>query len=247
MIRRTPVGAADVGERLILKQAAHAHLRRGSAGRSDGDSRPKRPAMPSCQGKIDLNVLVGGGAVELLAVDDVVQRPRRVEQPKARRTRGRPVVAEDGSQRNDARTASDEEERAAECGLPDEVAADRPAELQLVTGAELVDEVGRHLTVVEPLHGEHEIAVFRPRGDRVAALSLVPVLGREAHIDVLAGAMPGPGRNLQHDASGPRRLVSEPTTLASCQLSRRSTVAPATDRRSCGSRTLPRTRARPPT
>ena len=105
------------------------------------------------------------------------------------------MVAEDRSQRHDARAASDEEERAAECGLPDEVAADRPAELELVAGAELVDEVRRDLTVVEPLHGEHEIAVLRRGRDRVAALGLVSVLGRQAHIDVLAGAMPGPGRH----------------------------------------------------
>ena len=43
-------------------------------------------------------------------------------------------------------------------GLPHEVAADRAAQLQLVADAQLVDEIGRDLAVVEPLDREHEAA-----------------------------------------------------------------------------------------
>jgi len=58
--------------------------------------------------------------------------------------------------------------------------ADRTAELELVARAHLVDEVGRDLAVGEPHDGQGHHPLLRRRGDRVAALSLVAVLGGQA-------------------------------------------------------------------
>jgi hypothetical protein len=106
------------------------------------------------------------------------------------------------------RPARDQQERAAEGFLPDEIAADRATELQRVPGVELVGEIGRHFPVLEPLDGEHEVGVFGSRGDRVAALRLVTVLGGETHIDVLSGPMPVPVRQSENDALCSGRLLN---------------------------------------
>ena len=87
---------------------------------------------------------------------------------------------------------ADQHHRPAVARLPDEVAADRAAQLDPVTRAHLVDEVGRHLAVGQPLDREREPIVLRPRRDRIAALRLVAVLGREPQVDVLAGQVAGP-------------------------------------------------------
>ena len=73
-------------------------------------------------------------ARELVAVDQVVPRARRVEEPDRNLARRRAVVAQDRAQRDDARAARDQQQRAAERLLPDEVAADRAAQLELVPG-----------------------------------------------------------------------------------------------------------------
>ncbi len=43
--------------------------------------------------------------------------------------------------------------------FPDEIAADRPAQLELVADDEHVGQVGRDLAVGQPLHGEGEAAL----------------------------------------------------------------------------------------
>jgi hypothetical protein len=68
-------------------------------------------------------------------------------------------------------------------------------------------EVGRDFPVVEPFDGErHPGLLLRGRGDRIAALGLVAIFGRQAHIDVLPRAMPRPGGEQQREARGPRRF-----------------------------------------
>jgi hypothetical protein len=57
--------------------------------------------------------------------------------------------------------------------LPDEVATDRDAELEPVAGLQFVNQVRRHLSVLEPLDGEHHGAVFGCGRDRIASLRLV--------------------------------------------------------------------------
>ena len=117
------------------------------------------------------------------------------------------MVAEHRPERHDARAAPDEEERPVEGLLPDEVAADRAAQLELVARPQLVDEVGRDLAVVEPLDRQDEIAVLGRRGDRVAPLRPIAVLGGQADVDVLSGSMPRPVRRVEDDALRARRLV----------------------------------------
>jgi hypothetical protein len=91
--------------------------------------------------------------------------------------------------------------------LPDEVAPDRAAQLELVPGAELVGQVGGDLAVVEPLDRQDEIRVGGGRRDRVAALRLLAVRGGQAHVDMLAGSVPGPAGVVEDDAAHARRLV----------------------------------------
>jgi hypothetical protein len=86
------------------------------------------------------------------------------------------------------------------------VPADRPAQLELVAGAELFDEVRRDLAVVDELDGELDRVELRRRGDRVRALGLVAVLGGQAHVGVLAGAVPGPVGHVEHERDRARRL-----------------------------------------
>ena len=159
--------------------------------------------------KSDVDRVVRGRRCKLVAVDHVVDRPGRVEKPHGHVTPGRLVVPQHRAERDDARATCDEKKRAAERRLPDEVPTDRPAQLELVARAELVGEVPRYLTVVETLDGEDELPVLRRGGDRVAPLCLVAVLGREAHVDVLAGAMPRPLRQIEHDAARPRGFLDE--------------------------------------
>src|SRR5439155_9799250 len=105
--------------------------------------------------------------------DDVCERARGVEDAQGKRASDGEVVAEHRAERDDARAAADEEDRTAELLLPDEVAADRAAQLELVAGPQLLGEVRRDLAVVESLDGQHDVPVFRGGGDRVAPLRLV--------------------------------------------------------------------------
>src|SRR4051812_12438773 len=99
-------------------------------------------------------------AVQFLPVDEVVPRARRVQQPRGNAASTRAVVAEHRPKWDDARAAAYQEERAAKRLLPDEVASDRAAQLELVTSAQLIRQVGRHLPVVELLNGQDEIFVL---------------------------------------------------------------------------------------
>lgn len=79
------------------------------------------------------------------------------------------AVAEHGHQRNDARPAADQQERALDA--PDEVAADRPPQLDRIARHELTDQIREDLSVHEPLDGQLDVVGReRGRGDRVRAL-----------------------------------------------------------------------------
>src|SRR3984957_2623542 len=69
------------------------------------------------------------------------------------------------------------------------MAADRSSQLQPVSDAKLVDEIGRHFTVGYTLDCQRKQFVLRCRRNRVAALRLVSIIGREANIHVLARLM----------------------------------------------------------
>jgi hypothetical protein len=70
------------------------------------------------------------------------------------------------------------------------------------------------LAVGQPLHRQCHMAVFRRRGNRVAALSLVSVFGGQTHIDVLTGAVAGPLGNIEGDAANPGGLIDQLDDLA---------------------------------
>src|SRR5438046_10745085 len=101
-------------------------------------------------------------------------------------------MAERRAERDDAGAAGDEQQRSSVLCLPDEVAADRPANLEAVADLDLLDEVRRDLSVVEQLDRDRHVTVLGCRCDRVRALGPVAVLGREADVAMLPRAMPGP-------------------------------------------------------
>src|SRR4051794_508428 len=110
-------------------------------------------------------------------------------------------------QRNDAGAAAYEKEWAAERLPPDEVAADRAPQLELVSGPEHLRQVRRDLAVVEPFNRESEVLVLRAGCDRVASLRLVAVLGSEPHVYVLACKLTWPVGSFEHDALGACSLL----------------------------------------
>ena len=175
--------------------------------------RPRWPDQPAGHARVSaiwtIELVVGGEAEQLLAVDRVVQRARGVEDARCDRPVRRDPVAQHRSQRDDARAAGDQLQRPGQRRLPDEVAPDRPAQLELIAGLEHVREVRGDLAVVEPLDREREEVVLRRGGDGVAALGLVAVLGGEADVHVLAGAVAGPPGQVEHDALRPRGLGHE--------------------------------------
>src|SRR6478609_236891 len=123
-------------------------------------------------------------AVELLAVDDVVPAARREQQSRLRIAFGGRAESDHRHERCDARSARDEQERTALRGLPNEVAADRPAKLDLITRPKLISQVGRHFAVIDTHYGQPEAGPIRCRSDRVAAFCLVAVLGGQPDVDV---------------------------------------------------------------
>ncbi len=198
--------AADVHERLLDRRPRHVL--------EQPPVDPASVAVPALglfasQGESDVDHVLRVEPRQLLAVDEIVRRPRRVEQPHGDGAADGTVVTEHRAQRHDARASADEEQRAAVGVLPHEVAPDRAAKLDLVAGPQLVDEIGRHLPVVEPFHGQHELLVLGRRRDGVAPLRLVAVFGRQPDVDVLAGTVARPRRRLEHDASNSRGLVDE--------------------------------------
>ena len=85
--------------------------------------------------------------------------------------------------------------------------ADRAAELELVAGLQLVDEVRRHLAVVDAVDGDRDARAVGGGGDGVAPLDLIAVLGRQPHVNVLARLMTRPVGNVQHEAPNLGGLV----------------------------------------
>ena len=205
-----------------------------------------RPARRGAAGEGEPHLRAVAGPAQLVAADDVVERAGGVEQPHLPRPAppGRAPGGEHAEEGHDAGAARDELDGAV-VARPDEVPADRAAQLEQVAGDEDVGEVGRHLAVVEALDDELDVPGPGRGGDGVAALGGVAVLGGEAHVEVLARHVPGPVRRGEGEPPGPRRSrAAVARTSARCQVSRRRTAARAMGPRGCGSRTSPRTPAR---
>lgn len=84
---------------------------------------------------------------------------------------------------------------------------DRSTQLELIPGAAHLSGTGT-LPVVDPLDRQRQSRVLGRRGDRLGALGLIPVLRRQANVDVLAGEVARPRRQLQAERLGPRSLRS---------------------------------------
>ena len=98
-------------------------------------------------------------------------------------------MTEHRDQRHHAGPPAEQEDRAAVLDRPDEVPADRTAELDRVTRLCDIVEEGRDFAVLEALDRELERNVVARRGgNRVRALGLVAVRRRQPHVDMLAGA-----------------------------------------------------------
>src|SRR5262245_3676833 len=144
---------------------------------------------------------VAAAVLELLPVDDVLERSRRVEQAhRCQAGRG----ADHRHQRHHPGAPADEEDRPPVVH-PDEVAADRPTHLEAVTFTRDLDEVGGYLAVLELLDRDLQRLAGR-RGDRIAALGLVAVVRCQPDVEVLAGPMAGPAFRLDDQRPNARRL-----------------------------------------
>src|SRR5215217_4602325 len=187
---------------------------------------------------------------QLLAEDDLLVGARGVEQAGGYVAACGGPVTDYRHQRHHARPPTNQEERSAVCCLPGKIAPDRPPKLQLVSCHQHVGEVGRNLTVVQTVHREHELLVFRGGGYGVAPLGLVTILSSEPHVDVLACLVALPFGYLEHQALGSRGLwhhldylrqaPQSPAQLHGHRLSRPSSAARARGPRSCGSPGIPR-------
>ena len=109
-------------------------------------------------------------------------------------------------------------QRPAERGLPDEVAADRTAQLDPVADDDDVVEERRDLAVVDALDRDLDLAGTLGLGrDRVAPLDAVAVLRGQAKVDVLARAVSGQAgtRSVNERTVGVSSRIA--VTVASCQ------------------------------
>src|SRR5919108_5922635 len=127
--------------------------------RVDAPREPHPPGRPRARQRVENleSVPLLGESRELLAVDDVLERRRRVQQARRHLGAGCRSVPDHGHERHNARAARDEEKRLGRVRrLPDEVAADRSADLEAVARTYLVHEVRRDLPLVEPLDRDRE-------------------------------------------------------------------------------------------
>src|SRR5215204_3069167 len=141
---------------------------------------------------------------------------------------------------------------AAVSGLPGKVPSDRPPQLQFISRHQHLGEVGRHRAIVQPVHRKHEPLVLRGGGYGVASLGLVAIGGGQPHVDMLAGLVPLPVGNVEHQTLGSRGLghhlnhvreaPGKPTRLYGHHASPPSSAALARGLRSCGSPKTPRNR-----
>jgi hypothetical protein len=116
---------------------------------------------------VDHREAVAAEPLELVAVDDVFPTAGGEEQARVDVAAGGGAGADQRHQRRDARASGDEQQRPALRRLPDEVAADRAAELDPVARPELVRQEGRDLAVLETLDGQLDAGAIGHRCDRI--------------------------------------------------------------------------------
>ena len=108
--------------------------------------------------------------VKLAVVDDVGLRAGRVQQADQHVTAAALVVPQDRPPRDNPGSGGHQRQRSAVTGVPHEPAADRAAQLQLITRAQFLGQVRRDFAVVEPFDRDGDrLAVGR--GDRLVTRS----------------------------------------------------------------------------
>ena len=125
------------------------------------------------------------GTDELIAIDHLLPRARRVHQQRVRERRVACSITKDGHEWRDARAAGEQQQRSPLVRAPDKVSTERPSNLDGIAGLCDVDEVGGDLSILEPFHCELDERLAGSRGDGVAPLRLVSVGGGEAYVEVL--------------------------------------------------------------
>lgn len=149
--------------------------------------------------------------LQLIGVQDVLGRARREDETgvDAVSVAVGEAMAHHRAQRNQAGAPGDQQQRPAVLDVPRERPPAGPADLEAITGPQLAREMRGDLALRQSLDGELELGILRGRGERVGALGPVAVLGGQAHVDTLPGAVPGPARYVEHEGADARRLVSD--------------------------------------
>jgi hypothetical protein len=119
------------------------------------------------------------------------------------------VVAQHRAERHHSGATAYQQYGRIVCAVPNEVAADRAAQLELIAGLHLIGQVGRHLAVLDALHRQLEPVVFGPRRERVRALRLVAVLRGQTDVDVLPGEVPRPLGQVDNEGLRARRFGAD--------------------------------------
>ena len=191
--------------------------------------------------------------LQLLTIEHVRRGPGREQQVHRHAGPVGGPAARDGHQRDQARTAPDQQDRAAVLGLPDEMAAQGPLDLDDVADLRDVMEPERNLAVGKALDRQlHFAAGDRKGGDRIASDRAVAVLGGQPDVDVLPGPPSERPIRADEEARDPRRLhdaaddgrVLPSNRRRNGEVSHRCTAVPARGRRRCDSRAAPRSRPR---
>jgi hypothetical protein len=144
--------------------------------------------------------------LELLAVKHVLGRSRRDEHVRLDGDVAYGAMPQHGHEWHESGPAGNEKERPGLVGRPREVAADRPADLELVAWLDRAGEVRRHLAVLDVLDGDLDVILLRRGRDGIGPLGLVAVFRGEPHVEMLAGAVSRPARDVEDERTCPRRL-----------------------------------------
>ena len=188
-----------------------------------------------------LRAMKAPDAASSSAVGQVGKRTRGDSKPQEVRAAEMDGVSEHGDQRDHTRTAGDAE--GGGVARPDEPAADRATEIELVPHLDDVGEVGRDLAVLEPFDIELDEWV-RGRGRHgVGALGRVAVLGRQPDDVVLPWPVVNSVGDLEPEPDGPRCRMGDladrrpsPAAGGRLLLSHPGIAARARGRRGRGSR-----------
>src|SRR6516165_9179307 len=159
-------------------------------------------------------------------------------------------MTQHGHKRSNSRATPNQEERAANRNVPNEISANGASQLELVTRPQFVCKIRRDLALIDTFDGQHQVRDFGRERYGVAALGLIAVLACKPNVDVLARHVARPigdvenetldARRLRYDLADFGGLPSQTLRTDDRVVSRQHIVVLATDRRTCDSRVPPR-------